>query len=634
MRGRSVRGWGWSLLIAVSAAGCGDRSAVDARRLTFNRHVAPILHAQCASCHRESGIGPFPLITYADVVAEAAKVERAVESRHMPPWLPAPGEFPLAGVRRLSDADIDVIRRWRLQGMAEGDPADRPTPPVFASGWEGGQPDVVVTPARPWMAPVDGPDVYRQLVLRPAIDRPVYVRAVEMQTHGAPIHHAVIRLDRSSSSRRRDGRDGAPGFSGMAWGASDPAGQFLGWAPGRGPITSPEGMAWRLDPGTDFVVEVHVVPGAAAGVARVAPTIGLYVTDTPPTRTPVTLKLGSKVIDIPAGKSEHVISADAVLPAPVTLLGLYPHAHYLAARMQVTATWPDGTTRSLLDIPRWDFHWQQDYRFETPVVLPAGTRVAMRYVYDNSSSNPHNPSKPPRRVRSGPEATDEMAELLLQVLPASASDAAQLVRTFAEIDQRDAIALGQYLVTTDPASADGFAVLGGSLVQAGRAAEAVPHLETAIRLGDRTAATQADMGSALSVLGQAAQALPFFQRAVTLAPDDEVLQTNLGTTLAAVGRRVEAERAFQRALTLNRDYLDAHVNLGALLIAGGRYREALPHFQAAAAGAPDSPMMHSNLAGAYMALGQRAEAEAAARRALAIDPGYAPARDTLRRLGK
>lgn len=618
----------------VVVAGCGDSASVDARRLNFNQHIAPIVHTQCASCHREGGIGPFPLLTYADVVAEASKVERMVQERRMPPWLPAAGEFALKGVRRLSDADIDVIRRWKLQGMAEGDPAARPTPPAFATGWERGTPDVTVTLDPAWTAPSSGPDVYRQLVLRPSISRPVYVQAVELQTHGAPIHHAVIRLDRTSGSRRRDGKDGAPGFSGMAWGASDPAGQFLGWAPGRGPITSPDGMAWRLDPGTDFVVEVHVVPGAAQGVTRVAPTVGLYLTETPPSRSPVTLKMGSKVIDIPAGKPDHVISAEVVLPAPVSLLGVYPHAHYLAARMSVTATWPDGTTRSLLEIPRWDFHWQQDYQYQTPVTLPAGTRVAMRYVYDNSSANRHNPSTPPRRVRAGPEATDEMAELLLQVLPASPADAAVLVRTFADAEQRDAIAFGRHLVAVDPEAADGYAVLGGSLVQAGRAAEAIPHLDTAIRLGDRTAATQADLGSAYSALGQADRALPYFQRAVVLAPDDEVLQTNLGTTLAAVGRGAEAERVFRRALSLNRDYIDAHVNLGAVLMSVRRYREALPHFEAAAAGAPDSPMMHSNLAGVYMALGQRTQAEAAARRAITIDPMYGPALDTLKRLGK
>jgi Flp pilus assembly protein TadD len=605
---------------------------VDARRLTFHQHIAPIVERHCVSCHRDGGIGPFPLVTYADVVAEASTIEQMVQARRMPPWLPAPGEFPLKGVRRLSDQDIDLIRRWRLQGMAEGTASAPPTLPP-SSEWEHGTPDVTVSMARPWVAPTTGPDVYRQLVLQTAISRPVYVQAVEMQTHGAPIHHAVIRLDRTSGSRRRDGRDGAPGFSGMAWGASDPAGQFLGWAPGRGPIVSPDGMAWRLDPGTDFVVEVHVVPGAATGTTRVAPTIGLYLTDTPPTRTPVTLKLGSKVIDIPAGKTEHVISADAVLPAPVTLLGLYPHAHYLAARMSITATWPDGSSRSLLEIPRWDFHWQQDYQFETPVALPAGTRVSMRYVYDNSSANRHNPSTPPRRVRAGPEATDEMAELLLQVLPVSASDADALVRTFAQYEQQDAIAFGQYLVAADAQAPEGYAVLGGSLVQAGRSAEAIPHLETALRLGDRSAATQADLGSAFSALGQADRALPFFQRAVALAADDEVLQTNLGTTLAALGRATEAERVFRRALALNGAYLDAHVNLGALLMAGRRYRDALAHFQAAADGAPGTPMMHTNLAGAYMALGRSAEAAAAARRALALDPAYAPALDTLRRLG-
>ena len=73
-------------------------------------------------------------------------------------------------------------------------------------------------------------------------------------------------------------------------------------------------------------------------------------------------------------------------------MSVYPHAHYLGKEMLVTATLPDGAVKSLLHIKQWSFHWQQDYRYVTPIPLPRGTRVTMRYTYDNSDGQRREPA--------------------------------------------------------------------------------------------------------------------------------------------------------------------------------------------------------------------------------------------------
>jgi Flp pilus assembly protein TadD len=599
-------------------------------RVTYTEHVAPILYENCASCHRPGQIAPFSLLTYADAREQATEIGRATLSRQMPPWLPAPGEFPIQRTRRLTDVQIETLQRWIKQGMAEGDPGLAPPVPVFARDWESGTPDLIVQPDEPYVLRPQAGDVYRNIIVSVPVTETRFVRAVEFKTNGAPIHHAVIRLDRSSASRRRAGRDGEVGFAGMAVSASDPDGQFIGWAPGRGPIESPPQMAWRLEPGTDFVVEMHMLPGEAD--VQVAPTIGLFFTDEEPTRRPVTVKLGSKVIDIPAGKADYLVTDSYVLPVPAQLLSVYPHAHYLGRDLLATLTLPDGTSRTLLHIPQWNFHWQQDYRFETPIPLPAGTRITMRYTYDNSTANPFNPHTPPERVLAGPMSTDEMAEFALQVLTDTPAQAAQLQAEAVEKERRADIALGESRVRDEPGNGEYRAFLGGAYVQVGRFAEALPHLEEAVRLGDRTAATQADLGAAMMGMGNPAAALPFFQRAVALAADDEVLQYNLGTTLAALSRHAEAEAAFRRALALNPDFVDAHVNLGVAQLARRRYAEAIEHFTRAAVLQPESAVLHSNLAGALLSAGRLSEAAAAARRALALDPNMAAAKAVLERV--
>src|SRR5438067_11571443 len=116
----------------VTAVACGRAPAPAP--VTFNKDIAPILFANCASCHRPGEVAPFSLLTYADAVKHADKMAKATLRRQMPPWLPEHGEFPILGERRLRDDQIDAIQRWVKSGKAEGSPADLPKPPVWPAG--------------------------------------------------------------------------------------------------------------------------------------------------------------------------------------------------------------------------------------------------------------------------------------------------------------------------------------------------------------------------------------------------------------------------------------------------------------------------------------------------------------------
>src|SRR5215471_3727390 len=386
----TFRAWRAAAIVAATFASACSRATPPSQPPTFDKDVAPIVFANCAPCHRPGEVAPFSLLTYPDAVKHADNIVRQTSKRHMPPWLPDPGDFPLVGQRRLRADQIETIRRWVEGGMKEGNAADLPPQPRWPDGWQLGKPDLVLTPARAFTLAPGTEDVYRNLIVRPSINSEVFVRAVEFRTNGAQIHHAVIRVDRAGASRRRDGEGGQPGFEGMAWQTvQDPDGQFIGWAPGRGPIVSPDGMPWRLPPGADLVLELHMLPTKKAAVIQ--PTIALFLTASPPAQTPLTLTMSPKTIDIPAGKSDYTITDTYEMPVPVDLLSVYPHAHYLGKDMLVTAAFPDGSTKTLLHIPEWSFHWQQDYRFVSPVALPAGTRVTMKYPYDNSDENEDNP---------------------------------------------------------------------------------------------------------------------------------------------------------------------------------------------------------------------------------------------------
>jgi tetratricopeptide (TPR) repeat protein len=623
-------------LVATACRGAGSdsqpRATADTGPApTFTKDVAPIVFKHCVTCHRPGQVAPFSLLEYSTAKAHADDIAKAVGERKMPPWMPDPGELHFLNERRLSERDIDVIRAWVRGGAPEGNAADLPPAPRFAGGWELGTPDLVVTMPKPFTVQPGPRDRYRHVVLPLSLPAGKYVRAVEFRPGPAPVHHAVIRVDRTHASRRRDGADGQPGFDAiMAPDVQNPDGHFLGWTPGQGPIVAPQGMPWRLDKGADLVIELHLQPGKTPAATQ--PSVGLYFADQPPAETPVALTMGTKTIAIPAGERNYRVSDSYVFPVDVTLLSLYPHAHYLGTDMQILALLPDGTTKSLLHIKDWEFHWQQDYRFVTPVALPKGTTITMRYTYDNSAENPENPQTPPRLVTYGPQATDEMANLALQVVPRSRADGVLLTKAFLERDALANVASAEMLVKLDATSPEHLRNLGAAYVEVGRFADAVPPLEAALRLDSRSASAETHLGRALIGLRRVDEGLAHLHRAVTLAPDDERMHVNLGKVLSETGQLAAGLQAFQRAIAINPDYAEAYESLGIGLYLARKLQESIAAFRRAVELAPTSASAENGLGGALAQAGNPGEALQHIQRALAIDPGYVPAQNNLARL--
>jgi len=401
--------------------GSGESPGGGDATVTFNRDIAPIVYANCVVCHRPGESAPFSLLDYGQTRKRAGLITALTTSRFMPPWLPEHGSVEFLGERGLTDDEIARIRQWVEQGAVEGDPADLPPLPQFTEGWQLGEPDLILTMPEAFTVPAEGVDVFRNFVLPIPVSTPRWVKAVELRP-GNPqvVHHAVMQVDRSRASQRRDEETGQPGFPGMDMaGSAPPGGQSLGWTPGKVPIID-ERLAWRLAPGSDMVVQLHMLPSGKP--EQVAPKIGLYFTDDAPSEQAFSLLMRNDNIDIPPGIADYVIEDSLTLPVAVQALGIYPHAHYLGKSIEASATLPDGQQTTLIKIPNWDFNWQDDYRYRQPLLLPAGTRIDMRFTYDNTAENPLNPHDPPRRVVFGNRSTDEMATLTIQVMPEKADD--------------------------------------------------------------------------------------------------------------------------------------------------------------------------------------------------------------------
>src|SRR6202048_1511120 len=389
-------------------------------QVTFSKDIAPILFHYCAACHRPGESGPFSLLSYKDAKSHARQIAAVTQSRFMPPWLPEPGEFKFADELRVSDAQIAMIAHWVEQGAVEGAPSDLPPSPKFAEGWQMGTPDLVIKADKPYQLPASGSDQYWNFIFRTPVNKTRWLKAIEIRPGDKRVvHHANVLVDRMESARAQESYPGA-GFGGMEIKieseAFDPDSHFLFWKPGTAPYTEPPGMALRLDAGADLVLNIHLQPSGKA--EWIQPSLGLYFTDRPATLYPMLLQLeNDRKIDIPAGAKDFIVTDEFTVPEDMDLLAIYPHAHYVGRNLQAFATFPDGTKKSLIHIPEWNLNWQAVYRYATPVELPAGTVVSMRYSYDNTDGNPLNPNDPPKRVTGGNSSSDEMAHTWAPVLP-------------------------------------------------------------------------------------------------------------------------------------------------------------------------------------------------------------------------
>jgi tetratricopeptide (TPR) repeat protein len=258
----------------------------------------------------------------------------------------------------------------------------------------------------------------------------------------------------------------------------------------------------------------------------------------------------------------------------------------------------------IIRIGDWDPAWQGVFRFATPPRLPKGTRVEMRWEFDNSAANPRNPNTPPARVRAGNQSTDEMAHLWLQVIPARREDQqalqesvmrhrlarypgdfsasanlAAVLQTRGQVDEAIAMYRQALRARGDVASIRN--ALGTALVAKGDPEAALAEFGEAVRLDPASADAHYNWGNALLALGRPAEAAPHFEAALAISPGDGAMLSDYATSFAMLGRFGDARPLYERALAVDPDNAFAHYNLAKVLVQLGDLAASVPHYETA-----------------------------------------------------
>ncbi len=466
-----------SLAVPLAALAMVRGQSEPSATPSFTRDVAPVIAEKCAGCHRPSGIAPFPLVTARQISASSAAIAGAVQSRLMPPWPPGKQSPAYVGqdARILSSEQRTAILAWARAGAKIDGPAAKPTA-VRGPEVRAGEKllDLKMQTAYTPSAPKGVTDDYHCFLLDPKQSQDGFVTSARIDP-GRPkvVHHVILfraPASQVADAKRLDAGDAGPGWSCFG-GTGLPAGDgadigdslnnanwIAAWAPGWGGNRLPEGTGVELPAGSRIVMQVHynLLNGRAPDRSRALLTVAPASSGLTPLQTmllpgPVELacakgehgrlcsrtealfdltrKYGAGAAFVPAGLlilcrgsaanpvPSPVSTCDRHITEPTTIYVAAGHMHLLGASIKLELN--PGTPRAkvLLDIPHWDFHWQNAYTLASPVEAGPGdvVRVTCRHDIRKRTHGGHGVPRTPRYVLWGEGTTDEMCLGILQV---------------------------------------------------------------------------------------------------------------------------------------------------------------------------------------------------------------------------
>jgi len=379
---------------------------------TYAKDVAPILQKHCQSCHRPGEAAPFSMLTYETTRPWAGAMKLAVRQKVMPPWYADPQVGHFSNDRSLSQDEIDMIVSWATAGAPEGEETDLPRPLDFVEGWGIPKPDLILQLPKEFAVPKSGMVEYQYAIVPTGFTKDRWVQAAEVRpTERSVVHHIIAYVREPGSNYFKDQKPGEffeappPKTDETVDTSALPSDFLVGYAPGQPAEILRPGEAKLIKAGSDIVFEVHYTPNGKAVMDRTK--LGLVFAKEPPAKRVQTLSATNGTFKIPPGDPNYRVDASFEIRKPVTLASIHPHMHARGKDFEYRVVFPNGETRTILQVPQYNWHWQLWYNLAEPMDLPRGTKIECTAHFDNSPNNPENPD-PTKAVIWGQQSWDEM----------------------------------------------------------------------------------------------------------------------------------------------------------------------------------------------------------------------------------
>ena len=388
--------------VNVATTGCAIEFPVKQQHVAqvpdYVKDIAPLVQENCAECHHVGGIGPFAMDSYTALRGWSPMIREVLLTKRMPPVQVDPNIGHFSNARYLSNDDLQTLVHWIDAGSPRGNSQRDPLQGMEFAGlwdWQLGEPDYIVN-APVHDVPATGVIDYINENVELTFDEDKWVRAVQfIPGDPAVLHHLLSYV--TGPTENFDGGEG---------GRRSVARRFLeGYAPGKiDAMTFPENTGVFIPKGHKLSMQFHYTTNGKATTD--ATKLGLYFYDEPPKYEYLNRSV-SGMFKVPPHAQRHAAEAQYVFEEDVVVHGLRAHMHFRGHDMKFTAEFPDGTTKTLLNVPNYSYAWQPTYQLDEPVTLPAGTTVHVTGHFDNSEFNPANPD-PSKELTFGLQSWDEM----------------------------------------------------------------------------------------------------------------------------------------------------------------------------------------------------------------------------------
>jgi len=381
----------------VVAGYVGSRGVTgNSKEMTYCRDIAPIFYKNCIGCHRPGEIAPMSLISYKEVRPWAKSIREKVTTREMPPWHLDSHYGKWENDRRLSQKELDAIVLWIDGGAKEGDPKDLPPPPKLASGWQIGEPDLVLQMPTEFTVPAEGSVPYQYFSVPTNFKEDRYIQALEARAGNLSVVHHIVMYVRDPREARQRGQAQKFNIGDGILGAL---------SPGQTPFVAKPGEAKLIKAGSQLIFQMHYTPNGKEAKDRSM--VGLIFARAPVNKIVTTKAAFDIKFRIPPGVPNYEVKSVYEFEQDSHIISFMPHMHLRGKDITYRAIYPDGRSEILLSVPRYNFNWQVYYYPVTPLAAPKGTRIEAVAHYDNSAKNPRNPD-PTKEVRFGEQTWDEM----------------------------------------------------------------------------------------------------------------------------------------------------------------------------------------------------------------------------------
>jgi mono/diheme cytochrome c family protein len=411
----------WLLSLGLWAAGCSGESTPTSAP-TYHGAIKAIVQTRCEGCHQVGGVAPFTLDSYESVKAFSRASVAAIEAGTMPPWMPDPECRHYIDERLVPDEEKAIFRQWVDAETPAGDPADFVAPDTMDQALtlaSLGQPSAELKYPEAYSPDPGRPDDYRCFPMAMEFNEETFLRTTNVvPDQVALVHHVILYLVAPAFAGQvdnLDAEDDGPGygcFGGVGVGSPTP---IAGWVPGNTPLLGSTESGIRIPPGSKLVMQMHY-SSLSTQPSPDQTRVDMWFLDQQPEYVLAPRFLPHLGIDIaaddPSSKHERIFRNNS--DKPWTIVSTSPHMHLLGQSQRVDKLDTNGNQKEcLVDVPAWDFNWQQGYVLKPtqPMVVRPGESLRVECTYDNSAANQplvNGQRRTSQRIGWGEGTLDEM----------------------------------------------------------------------------------------------------------------------------------------------------------------------------------------------------------------------------------